>query len=256
MLKYLTVMVVDDAISARMFVSKMIKEHLNCQEVVQSRSADEALEKIASGTRVDWIISDWEMPGTAGDEFLYKIRSNPETAQIPFMIMTSRNDKDSFIMAAQAGVSDYLIKPFSAATLIQKIRKVYLSRERRLMERFKASAKIHAHINFKEGCIRESSLVDISEGGAMLKVHPNKKDCYPKIYDVAQICLEHGGVNIKLDAELVRMERDQDDPLARQFIMLAFKFTQIDSANMDKLAKLIGGLKKKLDESYEQNSGE
>jgi len=254
-LKYLAVMVVDDAVSARMFVSKTIKEHLNCQEVIQSRSADEALERIASGARVDWIISDWEMPGTTGDEFLYKIRSNPETAQIPFMIMTSRNDKDSFVMAAQAGVSDYLIKPFSAATLIQKIRKVYLSQERRLMERFKTATKIHARIDFNEGCIRESSLVDISEGGAMLKVHPNKKDCYPKIYDVAQICLEHDGGKIKLDAELVRMERDHDNPSARQFIMLAFKFTQIDSANKDKLARLIDGLKAKLAESYEQDSG-
>ncbi|MBI4827987.1 MAG: response regulator [Nitrospinae bacterium] len=246
MLRRVSVLVVDDSGSVRTYVTKVLREHLNCHDVVQAKTADEAWALIQNGRKVDWVISDWEMPGMTGDEFLLKIRQNPKTSAIPFMIMTARQDRDSFITAAQAGVSDYLLKPFSADVLIQKIRKVFLSCERRLLERFKATTTAPVKLVFPDGKPMLASLVDISEGGLLTRVPHTSGGPRLTIYDCADITISAPVGEIHGRGELIRVERDRDNPENRNFVMLAFEFQQVEGENRKILAKLLENLRSEL----------
>ncbi len=247
MLRHTVVLIADDHPTPRKIAKKILVDQLNCGEVIETKTADEAWRMIEKGERVDWIISDWEMPGMTGDEFLLKIRNNPKTADIPFMMMSSRNDKDALITAAQAGVSDFLIKPFSAATLIQKVRKIFLSCERRLLERFKASSRYPVQLFFEgAGEPRSASLVDVSIGGCMVKTPHFGKGESVNVYDTVDIVIEVDQYEIRLDGELVRVERDRDNLKSKDFVMAGFQFNEVAPGNREKLFKLIESVKVKL----------
>ncbi|VAX16932.1 hypothetical protein MNBD_NITROSPINAE03-1196 [hydrothermal vent metagenome] len=246
MLRHSTVLIVDDTMSIRMFVEKVLRQQLNCADIAQFSSADDAYNYIQSGGEADWIISDWEMPGMKGDEFLLKIRSDHKTSEMPFIIMTSRNDKGALVTAAQAGVSDYLVKPFTAAVLMQKMRKIFLSYERRLLERFKSTKTTMVNLVFEKTRKNDLHLEDVSEGGCLVKSPYFKHSESIYIYDEAEINLYPDLGKIQLKGELVRIERDRDNIQSRQFIMLAFQFTEIDDKNRMKLKKLVKDLASEL----------
>ncbi|HEB71995.1 MAG TPA: response regulator [Nitrospirae bacterium] len=246
MLRHSTILIVDDTMSVRLFVEKILRQQFNCRDIAHFTCADDAYNYIQSGGEADWIISDWEMPGMKGDEFLLKIRSDHKTSEMPFIMMTSRNDKGAFVTAAQAGVSDYLVKPFTAAVLMQKMRKIFISSERRLLERFKLTKAIMASLVF--GKIRKNDLhlEDVSEGGCLVKAQFFKDSESIYIYDEAEIILNVDFGKIQLKGELARIERDRDNIQSRQFIMLAFQFTEIDDKNKMKLKKLVKDLASEL----------
>lgn len=70
------------------------------------------------------IVSDWNMPEMAGDELLVEVRRHPRLRQIPFLMLTARSDKDSVVSAIQAGVNDYICKPFERKSLLEKTQKM------------------------------------------------------------------------------------------------------------------------------------
>lgn len=70
------------------------------------------------------IVSDWNMPRKNGDMLLLEVRSHEKTKNTPFLMLTSRDDKDSLITAMQAGVTDYVIKPFKPVVLLGKMQKL------------------------------------------------------------------------------------------------------------------------------------
>lgn len=246
MLSKATVLVVDDTQSVTLFVSKILREQLNCRKVKSFRTANNALEYIEEGGKVDWIISDWEMPGMTGDEFLLKVRNNPKTQDIPFIMLTSRNDRDSLITAAQAGVSDFIIKPFSAAVLMQKVRKVFLSCERRLMERFKATTKTPVKIEIEGGVPNFASLVDLSIGGCLVRLPYGANISCGHIYGHAKLNIQLEDDEINVDGELIRVERDRDEPQSRKYIMVAFQFGEVDNRNKVKLERVLNSIKDDL----------
>lgn len=232
--------------SVRIFVEKILRQQFSCKAIVHFSSADDAYSYIQSGKQADWIISDWEMPGMKGDEFLLKIREDPETSGMPFIIMTSRNDKGALVTAAQAGVSDYLVKPFTTAVLMQKMRKIFISSERRLLERFKTTKTTKVDLVFDKIKKNDLQLKDVSGGGCLVRSQFFNHSESILIYDEANITLNADFGKILLKGELVRIERDRDNPQSRQFIMLAFQFTQIDDKNEMKLKKLIKDLASEL----------
>ncbi|MDP2105205.1 MAG: response regulator, partial [Desulfobulbaceae bacterium] len=74
--------------------------------------------------KIDMIISDWNMPKMTGLELLKNVRANPEWTKIPFIMVTAEAQQDNIILAVKAKVSQYIVKPFTADTLGEKINKV------------------------------------------------------------------------------------------------------------------------------------
>ena len=114
------IMVVDDA----SFIRDMVKKHLRAKipgvEVYEAVDGSRALAAI-KGQRMDLILSDWEMPNMSGEELLRAVRSASHGAATPFVMISSRGDRNHVIKAVEAGVSDYLTKPFTPEELLRKV---------------------------------------------------------------------------------------------------------------------------------------
>ncbi|WP_371231806.1 response regulator [Pseudomonas sp. QE6] len=125
-----SVLVVDDAPFIRDLVKKGLRDHfpgLQIEEAVNGRKAQQFLARQS----VDLILCDWEMPELSGIELLTWCREQDSLKTTPFIMVTSRGDKDNVVQAIQAGVSDFIGKPFSNDQLVSKVKKA-LSRAGKL----------------------------------------------------------------------------------------------------------------------------
>ena len=117
-----SVLVVDDAPFIRDLVKKSLRNHfpgIHIEEAVNGRKAQQMLGK----QDFDLILCDWEMPELSGLELLSWCRSEDRLKTTPFVMVTSRGDKENVVQAIQAGVSDFIGKPFSSEQLISKVKK-------------------------------------------------------------------------------------------------------------------------------------
>lgn len=121
-------LVVDDFSTMRKIIKKVLDE-IGYKNVVEAVDGKNALEVIAhaakTGEPVQFIISDWNMPNMQGIELLRACKENPLYKTVPFMLVTAESEQAQIIEAAKAGVSEYVVKPFNAATLKAKIERVY-----------------------------------------------------------------------------------------------------------------------------------
>ncbi|WP_374377907.1 response regulator, partial [Pseudomonas fluvialis] len=127
-----SVLVVDDATFIRDLVKKGLRDHfpgIQLEEAVNGRKAQQLLNRQA----VDLILCDWEMPEMSGLELLSWCRGEEAHKGTPFIMVTSRGDKENVVQAIQAGVSDYIGKPFSNDQLVTKVKKA-LSRTGKLAQ--------------------------------------------------------------------------------------------------------------------------
>jgi CheY-like chemotaxis protein len=119
----LRVLVVDDATFTRDLLKKMLRDHFPGAEIFDKENAKKA-QLLMRTQDIDLILSDWEMPEMSGEEFLRWVREHPDFQDIPFIMVSSRGERDYVVQAVQAGVSDYLGKPFTPEDLVQKVKKV------------------------------------------------------------------------------------------------------------------------------------
>ena len=127
-----SVLVVDDATFIRDLVKKGLRDHfpgIQLEEAVNGRKAQQLLTR----QTVDLILCDWEMPEMSGLELLTWARAQDNLKTTPFIMVTSRGDKENVVQAIQAGVSDYIGKPFSNEQLVTMVKKA-LSRSGKLAE--------------------------------------------------------------------------------------------------------------------------
>lgn len=117
-----SVLVVDDAPFIRDLVKKGLRSHfpgIRIEEAVNGRKAQQMLDR----DRFDLILCDWEMPEMSGLELLTWCRADDKLKTTPFIMVTSRGDKENVVQAIQSGVSDFIGKPFSNEQLTSKVRK-------------------------------------------------------------------------------------------------------------------------------------
>jgi two-component system chemotaxis response regulator CheY len=118
----LKVLIVDDQFSVRQ-MTRMTLEQLGIRNVYESENGKDALNK-ASVQPLDLIISDYNMPEMDGLALLRAVRGHPAVRKLPFILLTGRGDRELVVKAAQAGVNNYLVKPFTQVTLREKIEQV------------------------------------------------------------------------------------------------------------------------------------
>jgi two-component system chemotaxis response regulator CheY len=116
-------LVVDDFSTMRRIVRNLLKE-LGFTNVQEAEDGVDALQKLGDGN-FDFVVSDWNMPNMTGIELLRKIRSEPALKHLPVLMVTAEAKRDNIIEAAQAGASGYIVKPFTAATLDEKLKKIF-----------------------------------------------------------------------------------------------------------------------------------
>lgn len=117
------VLVVDDFSTMRRIIKNILRQ-LDLNNVVEADDGTTAWE-ILNKDHIDFIVSDWNMPQMTGIELLRKVRASEAYAHLPFLMVTAEAQQANIIEAAQAGVSNYIVKPFTAETMKQKIDKIF-----------------------------------------------------------------------------------------------------------------------------------
>jgi two-component system chemotaxis response regulator CheY len=117
------ILIVDDFSTMRRIVKNLLKD-LGFTNTVEADDGKTGLAVLEKGG-IDFLITDWNMPIMTGIDLLKAVRANPDLAHLPVLMVTAEAKREQIIMAAQAGVNGYVIKPFTAATLKEKIEKIF-----------------------------------------------------------------------------------------------------------------------------------
>lgn len=116
-------LVVDDFSTMRRIVRNLLKE-LGYSNVEEAEDGADGLAKLRA-SHFDFVVSDWNMPNMDGLTMLQQIRADAALSKLPVLMVTAEAKKENIIAAAQAGASGYVVKPFTAATLDEKLSKIF-----------------------------------------------------------------------------------------------------------------------------------
>ena len=117
------ILVVDDYSTMRRIVKNLLGE-IGYANIVEADDGKTAWPILAKGG-IDFVVTDWNMPGVTGIDLLKAIRSDEQLKHLPVLMVTAEGKRDQIIEAAQAGVNGYVIKPFTAQTLREKLEKIF-----------------------------------------------------------------------------------------------------------------------------------
>ena len=120
----LNILVVDDAAFVRDAIKRVIRQFAADIQIFEAVDGRKAMS-VMKGNRIDLILSDWEMPEVSGEELLQWVRAHPSYGETPFVMVTSRGDRDNVVVAVSSGVNDYLTKPFTPDELKLKLIKQF-----------------------------------------------------------------------------------------------------------------------------------
>ena len=119
-------LVVDDFSTMRRIIKNLLND-LGYPNVTEADDGNTALPLLKQGN-FDFLITDWNMPGMPGLELLKQVRADSRLAKMPVLMLTAEAKREQIVEAAQAGVNGYVIKPFTAAVLKEKIDKILATR--------------------------------------------------------------------------------------------------------------------------------
>ncbi|MDA8168193.1 MAG: chemotaxis response regulator CheY [Nitrospiraceae bacterium] len=117
------ILVTDDFSTMRRIVKNVLKQ-LGFENIEEAEDGAQAYARLTQ-EKFDFVVSDWNMPNMDGLEFLKKVRANPELKELPFLMVTAEAEKPKVIEAIKAGVSNYVVKPFTAEVLKEKIDRIF-----------------------------------------------------------------------------------------------------------------------------------
>ncbi len=117
------VLVVDDFSTMRRIVKNTLRQ-IGFTNIEEAEDGQKAYDRLIV-ERFDFVVSDWNMPNMTGIDLLRKVRATPQIKDIPFLMVTAEAKQENIVEAIKAGVSNYIVKPFTVATLDEKVKKIF-----------------------------------------------------------------------------------------------------------------------------------
>ena len=121
--KNMKILIVDDFSTMRRIIKNLLRD-LGFNNTVEADDGNTALPILKAGG-VDFLITDWNMPGMQGIYLLKAVRASPAMSTLPVLMITAESKREQIEAAAEAGVNGYIVKPFNAATLKEKIETIF-----------------------------------------------------------------------------------------------------------------------------------
>jgi two-component system chemotaxis response regulator CheY len=121
--KNMKILIVDDFSTMRRIIKNLLRD-LGFSNTQEADDGQTALPMLQSGG-FDFLVTDWNMPGMQGIDLLKAVRADPNLKNLPVLMVTAEAKREQIIEAAQAGVNGYVVKPFTAQTLEEKINKIF-----------------------------------------------------------------------------------------------------------------------------------
>jgi len=116
------ILVVDDFSTMRRIVKNLLRQ-IGYSDIEEAEDGAQAYSKLKNGG-FSFVVSDWNMPNMDGLDLLKKVRSDPELKDLPILMVTAEAEKEKVITAIQAGVNNYIVKPFTGEVLKDKMDKI------------------------------------------------------------------------------------------------------------------------------------
>lgn len=120
------ILIVDDFATMRKIVRTLF-ERLGFSKLTEAEDGIDALSKLRAAS-FDFIVSDWNMPNMMGLDLLKAVRADDNLKNIPFLMITAESQKENVVQAVQAGVSNYVVKPFNQDTIETKLMQIFKSK--------------------------------------------------------------------------------------------------------------------------------
>jgi len=117
------ILIVDDFSTMRRIIKNLLRD-LGFNNTEEADDGNTGLPKLQSGN-FDFLVTDWNMPGMTGIDLLRAVRADDKLKDLPVLMVTAEAKKEQIVMAAQEGVNGYIVKPFTAQTLKEKIDKIF-----------------------------------------------------------------------------------------------------------------------------------
>lgn len=231
------VLVVDDMASVRKFIKFGLEKNHPNVEVFEASNGKEA-QVLLETEKYDLVLCDWEMPSMNGMELLNWIRNHHTLKNLPFIMVTAKNEKENIIKALQAGVNSYIIKPFTIEGLIQKMAEVHRKFDRRQYERFDLSGEVILQFGDR---ISRGSLLDLSIGGFLCCIHRNS--AIPMIFEklLSDIKLDNNSKISAIEGFVVRIQAAEAF-FDAEYIKVAVKFLDLSDKKARELKDLLSSV--------------
>lgn len=117
------ILIVDDFSTMRRIIKNLLRD-LGFNNTHEADDGNTAWPMLKSGN-FDFLVTDWNMPGMQGIDLLRAVRADPQLANLPVLLVTAEARRDQIVLAAEAGVNGYIVKPFTAQTLKEKLDKIF-----------------------------------------------------------------------------------------------------------------------------------
>jgi two-component system chemotaxis response regulator CheY len=117
------ILIVDDFSTMRRIIKNLLRD-LGFNNIQEADDGNTALPMLQNGN-IDFLVTDWNMPGMTGIDLLKAVRADEKLVALPVLMVTAESNREQIIEAAQAGVDGYIVKPFTAVTLKEKIDKIF-----------------------------------------------------------------------------------------------------------------------------------
>ncbi len=122
------ILVVDDFPTMRRIVKTLMRQN-GYTNFVEAEDGQQGFKMLETMPDIEFIVSDWNMPNMTGLEFLKAVRADARFKHLPFLMVTAEAEKENIIEAVKSGVSNYIVKPFTGATLQEKLAKVFANKK-------------------------------------------------------------------------------------------------------------------------------
>ncbi len=121
--KDMKILIVDDFSTMRRIIKNLLRD-LGFNNTAEADDGNTALPMLQKGN-YDFLITDWNMPGMKGIDLLKAVRADPKLATLPVLMVTAERTRENIVLAAEAGVNGYIVKPFTALTLDEKMERIF-----------------------------------------------------------------------------------------------------------------------------------
>lgn len=250
-------LVVDDSANARRSIRRVIELLIGSKKVIEAADGMEALSILATED-IDFIIADWEMPNLSGGDLLIQVRNSAKTEKIPFIMATAHSERDFLITSLQEGVSNYLIKPFTAKELEEKIRRSWSGANRRTSDRYFMLPEHKAQlVSGKKSW--DCEMINISRTGALIQLEYSSELELLKNYELRfEIELKYSDRPLKLDkikCKATRIELDDAFRLTDNTCSIALWFgaNTMREPVLNRLANVLSWLKSSSPDMIDDN---
>jgi CheY-like chemotaxis protein len=226
----LVALVVDDSSSMRNYVASILRQEAYVGDVLEAGDGDDAILKLQSNRhkQIACIFLDVEMPGLETHEILAHLRNNPDTMDVPCVLLTAKHAYDAEKIATALRVDGFLCKPFKPVDVLRSWSKVFMLPDRRREQRKFPSKPCAVDLGFDNYNHYAAELLNISMTGCLIKTGILGIGA-GHVYDVGSVIINPDTQDaVKLSGQIVRIQADKALNHTDKSVLIAFQFTTLD----------------------------